>query len=201
MNRSAGEALPPIPWFWFILVGAACTVLGIIGAVNLGMTYALTYYSVLFFGVLLMIAGFTQIFGAVFVRPWYGAVLQVLCGVLYLAAGAFAVTNEHLAASVFTLFLAISLIVGGAIRMLLAFLHGRVLSWILLALGGFIAMWVGAYVLMRWPWDSNWVIGLFFAIDLIFMGISWLAMGVNLRALDRAMRSGIPVDIVERGPE
>jgi uncharacterized membrane protein HdeD (DUF308 family) len=66
--------------------------------------------------------------------------------------------------------------------MVLAFLHRRVLSWLAVFVSGLITLLVGVFVLNRWPWDSAWVIGLFFAIDLISQGMSWLALGFHIRA-------------------
>jgi uncharacterized membrane protein HdeD (DUF308 family) len=193
-NPPAAPTLPTLPWIWFLLLGAVCLLLGIVGVVDLSLTEILTLYSVFLFGILFTIAGVAQIVGGLFVRPWISAVLQILCGILYLAAGGFAITEPGLAASIYTLLLAIALIVGGGLRVLQAFLHRRVLTWLMLAFGGLVSMLVGVYIFKRWPWDSTWVIGLFFAIDLIFQGVSWLALGVNLRALDRAIRAGVEVE-------
>jgi uncharacterized membrane protein HdeD (DUF308 family) len=197
-NPPAAPALPTLSWVWFIIIGAICTVLGLVGVVNVGMAYALTFYTVFLFGFLFTFAGIAQVVGGLFVRPWTSAILQILCGLLYLAAGGFAIAEPDLAATIYTLLLAIALIVGGAVRVVLAFLHQRVLTWLMLALGGIVTMLVGVYILRRWPWDSTWVIGLFFAIDLIFQGISWIALGANLRAHDQAMRAGVSVEITHQ---
>ncbi len=194
-NPPAASALPTDTWIWFIVLGAICTLLGIVGVVDLTVTELLTAYGVLLFGFLFTIAGVAQIIGGLFVRPWASAILQILCGVLYVAAGGFTITEPRLFETVLTLLLAIALIFGGAFRVVLAFLQMRVLAWLLLAFAGIVTMLVGIMILRRWPWDSTWVIGLFFAIDLIFQGSSWLALGVNLRALDRAVRAGVPVEI------
>jgi uncharacterized membrane protein HdeD (DUF308 family) len=191
-------AAPTLSWIWYVILGAVCTLLGIVGVVDLGMAYVLTEYSVLLFGFLFTFAGIAQMVGGLFVRPLTSAVLQILCGILYLAAGGFAIIEPGLAATIYTLLLAIALIVGGAMRVVLAFLHQRVITWLMLALGGIVTMLVGVYILRRWPWDSAWVIGVFFAIDLIFQGSSWIALGINLRALDRATRAGVPVEIQRR---
>src|SRR5437762_1868556 len=95
--------LPELPWLWFVILGAVCTLLGIAGIVNLGMTYALTYYSVLFFGVLFLINGVSHIIGGVFTRPLSSAALGILCGALYVLAGWFAITEPLLVAGIYTL--------------------------------------------------------------------------------------------------
>lgn len=195
-------AAPPRPlaltWIWFIFLGLVCTLLGVIGAIDLTVTEFLSAFGVLLFGFLFLIAGGVQIVGGLFVRPWPSAVLQVLCGILYGVAGSFAISEPKLATSIFTLLLAIALILGGAVRVVLAFQHLRTFTWIALAFGGILTMFVGAYILLGWPGDSVWVIGMFFALDLIFQGFSWLAMGANLRALDQAIRAGVHVEITDK---
>jgi uncharacterized membrane protein HdeD (DUF308 family) len=186
--------LPAIPWFWFVFVGAICLIVGLVGIVDLGMAYALTQYSVLFFGILMTIAGASYMIGAVFVRPVIAGLLQFGCGALYLVAGIFAIVEPLLAAEIYTLIIAISLIVSGIMRFALAFLHRRAITWLGMALGGFITIIVGVYILRRWPWDSLWVIGLFLAIDLLIQGISWVALGFNLRKVAQAMRAGMPME-------
>jgi uncharacterized membrane protein HdeD (DUF308 family) len=41
---------------------------------------------------------------------------------------------------------------------------------------------LGVLVLARWPASGLWVIGLFLGIDLIFYGIAWIAVALDLRA-------------------
>jgi len=106
----------------------------------------------------------------------------------------FAILEPELAAGIYTLLLAISLIASGIMRVLFAFVNRQALAWLGAALGGFITIIVGVYILRRWPWDSEWVIGLFLAIDLLFQGLSWIALGFNLRTVQRAMRTGMPME-------
>ncbi len=191
--------LPAIPWFWFVFLGAICLILGLVGVTHLGMAYALTQYSVLIFGILMTIAGASYMIGAVFVRPLIAGLLQFGCGALYLVAGIFAIVEPRLAAEIYTLIIAISLIVSGIMRFVLSFLHRRAITWLGMALGGFITIIVGVYILRRWPWDSLWVIGLFLAIDLLIQGISWVVLGFNLRKVSQAMRAGMPMEFRTSG--
>lgn len=188
--------LPAIPWFWFILIGIICTVLGILG---LGMTVTLTFISIEVYGFLLIMGGASHIVGGLFARPWSNAMLHGLSGMLYLLAGVFVVTEPLLVAGILTLLLSIALIVGGALRIVLAFQHRRVLTWLGLALGGLVTMLVGIYIFRRWPWDSVWVIGLFLAIDLFVQGLSWIALGLNLRVVDQSRKAGLPMEFKTKG--
>jgi uncharacterized membrane protein HdeD (DUF308 family) len=173
-----------------VLLGAVCAILGIIGMVDLGMAYALTVYSVVLFGILFVISGIAQFFSGLVVRPLARALLQFACGILYVLAGVFAITEPKLAAGIYTLLLAISLIVSGALRIVLAFLYRRVMNWLGLVLGGVFTMLVGGAILAQWPSDSAWVIGVFFAVELLFQGVAWISLGLNLRSAARAERAG-----------
>src|SRR5438552_249682 len=98
---AAPAPLPAIPWFWFILVGAICLIAGLLGIVHVGMAELLTQYGVLFFGILMTIAGAGYMLGSIFVRPWLAVILKFGCGALYLLAGVFAIVEPLLAVEIY----------------------------------------------------------------------------------------------------
>jgi uncharacterized membrane protein HdeD (DUF308 family) len=51
------------------------------------------------------------------------------------------------------------------------------------ALNGLITLLLGILVLAQWPVSGLWVIGLFVGIELIFAGVAWMALALNLRSL------------------
>jgi uncharacterized membrane protein HdeD (DUF308 family) len=167
-----------ISWGLYVSLGLLFLLLGVIG---LSMVYVLTDLCVFIAGYLLIIGGVAQIVSGVFTRPIGSALLQFIAGVLYLLAGGFVLSNPLLAEVIYTFIIAISLIINGAVRIVLALIYRRFLSWMVIVLGGVLTMVVGVYILNRWPWDSAWVIGLFFAIDLMTQGITWIIHGVNMR--------------------
>jgi uncharacterized membrane protein HdeD (DUF308 family) len=80
-----------------------------------------------------------------------------------------------------TLFLAISLLVGGTMRLIFGLVQdfaGR--GWVLL--NGLITLLLGVAIWRQWPESSNWVIGLFVGIDLIFSGWSWVMLGLLVKS-------------------
>jgi uncharacterized membrane protein HdeD (DUF308 family) len=178
-----GEAVVvQAPWYFYVCLGVVFLLLGFIG---LGMTYVLTMYTILVGGFLFIVAGAGQIVVGIFVKRGSSILMNLACGLLYLIAGIFAVTNPEHAAVVLTWLLSIVLIITGIARLALAFLHSQFLPWMLMIVSGFITILLGVYILNRWPWDSDWVLGLFFAIDLISQGVSLLILGVNLRTANR----------------
>jgi uncharacterized membrane protein HdeD (DUF308 family) len=173
------ELMPlQVSWGWYVGLGVLFVLLGLVG---LSMVYVLTAICVIIGGYLLVFGGVAQIVGGCFTRPFRSALLQILAGILYLIAGAFVISHPYLAEVIFTAVIAVSLIMNGAMRIILAFLHRRFVTWLALVFSGVITMILGLYILSLWQWTSMWVIGMFFAIDLIFQGISWIVHGVNMR--------------------
>ena len=52
-------------------------------------------------------------------------------------------------------------------------------GWIVAA--GLISVLAGLIIAMGWPVNSLWVLGLFLAIDLIFQGWTFIAVGLALK--------------------
>jgi uncharacterized membrane protein HdeD (DUF308 family) len=42
---------------------------------------------------------------------------------------------------------------------------------------------LGILVLAQWPVSGLWVIGLFVGIELVFYGVAWIALALDLRSL------------------
>jgi hypothetical protein len=71
-------------------------------------------------------------------------VVQILAGILYVIAGVCIISHPYLAEVIFTVVIAISLIMNGAMRIVPAFLHRRFVSWLALVFSGVITM-------ITWP--------------------------------------------------
>ena len=71
-------------WGWLLALGLVSIVLGTLG---LYMTFALTLASVLFFGVLILVAGVFQLVHAFTCTGWKSVLWHVLIALLYIAAG------------------------------------------------------------------------------------------------------------------
>lgn len=165
-------------WGWFVLLGIALLVLGVIAA---GNVLVATAVSVFFVGAMMIIAGIVEIIHAFGVKNWGTFIWWLLGGILYVIAGYFAFANPLLAAGVMTLFLAIFLIASGFARIWIGIssngLAGR--GWI--TLGGVVTALAGIIIAIGWPTNSLWILGLFLAIDLIFQGISYIALGFAIK--------------------
>lgn len=165
-------------WGWFVLLGVALLVLGVIAAGNLLVA---TAASIFFVGTMMIIGGIVEIVHAFGVKSWGTFFWWLLSGILYVVAGYLAFANPVLAAGVMTLFLAISLIASGLVRIWIGFSGRGVEGWGWVIAGGIITVLAGLIIASGWPVNSLWILGLFLAIDLIFQGVTYIGFGFGLR--------------------
>ncbi|WP_038360076.1 HdeD family acid-resistance protein [Bosea sp. 117] len=165
-------------WGWFVALGALMIIAGLIALANLMLG---TLVSVLYIGVMMAVAGVGQIFHAFGVKGWGAFFFWLLAGVLYLVAGAMVFNNPLLAAGVFTLVLGVSLVVAGIFRGIAAFQLRPHEGWGWLAFSAAITLLLGIEIMIRWPVNSVWILGLFLGIDLLFNGVAVLLLGLRLK--------------------
>ena len=80
-------------WWWFTLLGALLVACGTAAIVFPHLTVITTFAVAALLGVLLMVGGVATIVGAFFAGKWSSFLVQLLVGILYVAAG-FVIT-EH----------------------------------------------------------------------------------------------------------
>jgi uncharacterized membrane protein HdeD (DUF308 family) len=179
-SPQAGSDTAPLraKWGWIVALGVVYLLAGLIA---LGSVAMATVVSVLVVGVMMIIAGVAEVFGAFQIKSWGKFLLWALLGVLYVIAGFVTFQNPLLAAVLLTLVLGASLLVSGIMRIVLAFSMKRETPWIWVALSGVITLLLGVLILARWPVSSLYILGLFLAIDLIMAGAGWIGLGFGLR--------------------
>jgi uncharacterized membrane protein HdeD (DUF308 family) len=171
-------------WGWLLAMGIISVVLGTIG---LGMTFALTLASILFFGVLILVDGGLQFFQAFKCKGWKGVSWHVIIALLYVVAGIAIVKNPLFASAVLTLVLAWTIIAVGIVRSVIAFQHRGTGGWVWALLGGIVSILLGIMILAEWPVSGMWIIGLFVAIELIFNGWSQIMLALAAKHAVNAM--------------
>ncbi len=179
-GHSLGDAITEVrsKWGWFVALGIAFLVLGVIAFVNVVLA---TVVSVYYVGILMLIAGVAQFIHAFGVKGWGQFILWLLAGLLYAAAGVIAFTNPLLASAVLTLILAITLVADGLLRIWIAFKERSNSGWGWVLVAGIVTLLAGLVIAAGWPVNSLWILGLFLAVDLIFQGWSFIAFGFGLR--------------------
>jgi uncharacterized membrane protein HdeD (DUF308 family) len=170
-------------WGWLLALGLASIVLGTLGFY---MTFALTLASVLFFGVLILVAGVFQLVHAFTCTGWKPVLWHVLIALLYIAAGVDIMLNPARASLILTLVLAGILIAVGVLRGIMAFQLRPASGWFWPLLSGLVSIALGGMIVAQWPDSGLWVIGLFVAIELIFNGWSYVLIALAARKAAQA---------------
>jgi uncharacterized membrane protein HdeD (DUF308 family) len=164
-------------WGWFLVFGIALLLLGIAAIVR---SFSATIATMLFFGVLLLVACGIEIAQAILVGHWAGFFYHLLAAILFGVIGFMLVTRPVISAEALTIVMAAFFLVGGLFQLIASIavpLPGR--GWE--AFDGIISLVLGGLVLAQWPASGLWVIGLFIGIDLIFYGCAWIALALSLR--------------------
>jgi uncharacterized membrane protein HdeD (DUF308 family) len=180
-------------WALFLSVGVALMALGIVATLTAGLS---TIVAVDFFGWILVIAGAGVTIHAFWAKRWSGFFLQLLSGLLYLAAGWMLATHGELSAIALTLVIAISFVVQGAFRIGAA-LSTRIDGWDGLLVSGIITLLLGLMIWNEWPLSGVWVIGLFVGIDMFFYGGWFVSLALAVRTLGRAQDTDRSAEITK----
>ena len=158
------------------LLGVGLLALGL-GTVGLYMTFAFVVVDVAWYGGLLVLTGAVQATEAVALPAAADAriprTLRLALGLLYVAAGLYAVLQPAGAGLALTLVLGVLLMASGAVRAAWVLAReGRNSRGLGLALAVVSAV-LGLSILAQWPLSGLWVLGLFVSADLVAYGLSW----------------------------
>ncbi|WP_086770916.1 HdeD family acid-resistance protein [Streptomyces bobili] len=161
------------------VLGVILVVAGLVGLVYTGVA---TLTSMLLFGWLLLIGGAVGLVHAIEARGtgffWLGAIVAAL----NIAAGVVVIRKPDEAAAALTMFAALLFLTGGLFRLVGSMVvRGSQFGWTLL-LGAFDLL-LGILVLIDWPSSSQYVIGCFFSLALLFDGLGLLATGFGGRRI------------------
>ena len=170
-------AVPQKPG-WFLFLGVAYVFAGVVAVMS---PLVVTLFSVLFFGVLLLIAGIVTLIHAFWTRHWAGIALQLLAGTLSAVMGFLLIADAGAGAAVITIILASYFLVSGMFRLCFALFHSHLHHRGSLIISGLITLALGILITIHWPSSALWVIGTFVGIDLIFYGFSLITLAGALK--------------------
>ncbi|MGO4870824.1 MAG: DUF308 domain-containing protein [Roseiarcus sp.] len=179
--HSLGEAIEHLRGRWGAIV-AFGALLMLLGAAALVFTLAATIATVTLNGIFFLVAGVAEIGIGANAQSWRRYFLWMIGGVLYLAVGVICIVNPIFAMPLLTLALGAGLIAAAAVRAYLAFQlpADRPRGMVLIAAA--VTFLLGLIIIMRWPSDSVYVLGVLLGVDLLFHGAGWATFGMGLRA-------------------
>jgi len=169
-------------WGWFIGFGALVALMGLLA---LYLVVSATIASVFTIAIFMIIAGGTEIAMGLTGQTWSRFFLLIIAGLLYVVGGAFALAQPFLAAAVFTLILGIALVVTGCMRIYIGTHLGKPTRTMVI-LAGIVTAFVGLLIVLGWPTNSFFILGILLGLDLLFWGSSWIGFGLRLRAQGHA---------------
>ena len=168
-------------WWWFLLLGVLLAICGTIAIIFPVLT---SVAAITVLAVVLMVAGVATIVGAFWAGRWSGVLVQLLVGVLYVAAGFVVSEKPLISILMLTIFLAVSFIVMGAFRALAALMI-RFPQWGWALLNGVITLLAGVIIYRQLPLDALWVVGLLVGLEMLFNGWTWIMLACELHRLPK----------------
>lgn len=157
---------------WFLGWGIVLLLLGIFAITAAAFT---TWISVVTLGALLLVTGAILLIDSF--HYWWskenGFSWYFIMGCLYSIFGFACIINPMVAASVFTLLLAVLFIVMGIARVIVAQSY-QLPGWGWNLTSGLLSLILGIVIIVQWPASSLFIIGLFIGIDLFFLGWSYI---------------------------
>jgi len=178
--QTLGEGIRALraKWGWLVAFGVISMIAGVIALASVVMA---TASAVIIVGFMMLMAGAAEIVAAFNAKDWSHRILWLLLGALYVFAGLVCLQNPFEAATLLTLMLGIALIVGGLLRIFLATQMKQGTPWVWVVISGVITFLLGLMIVAKWPASSFYVLGIFLGVDLIFMGSSWIGIGLALK--------------------
>ncbi|MCB5164021.1 HdeD family acid-resistance protein [Streptomyces bambusae] len=166
----------------FALLAALGVVLVLAGLVGLVYTGFATLTSMFLFGWLLLIGGVVGLLQAVQSRKSNYFWLSVIVAAINLAAGFVILRRPEASAEALTMFAALLFLTGGVFRLAGALVVRGPNLGLALVQGAF-GVLLGVLVLAGWPGSSQYVIGTFFSLALLFDGLSLVTLGIGARRI------------------
>ena len=164
---------------WVIALGVIYVFAGLVALSSVAFAATVTVFMV---GIMMVVSGVAEVISAFQVRPWSRALLWVLIGGLYIAAGILAFENPMLTAKFLTLLLGLSLAASGIARVVLVATMKASPSRLAVMISALLTIAIGVVILLHWPVASLLILGVFLGVDLISAGISWITVGLGLKA-------------------
>ncbi len=151
-----------------------------VGFMAMGSPYLFSILIAQLLGAFALASGIISLILVIFGKHPGHRILDAISALIRIAAGIVLLACVASSVAVITLIFAIFLIVEGVLMTIGAFRMRDHPGWIWTLISGLAALILGIMVYYRWPSDSVWVLGFIFGINLLFNGISLLALGLSV---------------------
>jgi uncharacterized membrane protein HdeD (DUF308 family) len=166
-------------WWWFLLLGS---LLLVCGTLALAFPFIASVFAISFLSVLLLVAGVATLVGAFWTGKWGGFLVNLLVGLLYVAAGFVVSERPGISILLVTVFVAVSFMVMGIFRVLAAMVI-RFPQWGWTLLNGCVTFLAGLVIYRQLPQSAVWVIGLLVGLEMLFNGWAWIMLALEIKQI------------------
>jgi uncharacterized membrane protein HdeD (DUF308 family) len=166
-------------WGLILLLGICLVILG---CVALGCLPLFTAFTVIYYGVVLVVSGIIYAIESLMLRRWRGCIQGMLVALLDVVIGYFMLTYTWRAAMAMTLMLAIYFVVSGVFQIVTPLVVPYPYP-VLSILVGVISLGLGVAIFQNWREDYWWIIGLFVGVEMLVRGFSLIGLGLAARRI------------------
>jgi len=163
---------------WLLAFGILLVLLG--GTAVLFPVLA-SYATNLTVGFILAASGAVDLARSARMRTRKGLLLSLLNGALMLIIGVLLILFPLPGVLTLALIVSTFFLIGGVLRILLALQLQPFDHWGWLLASGILALLLGLLILLQWPTQATWVIGVLVGIDLLFAGFTSVALALSVR--------------------
>lgn len=164
-------------WGWMVAFGVLVSLFGVAALI---LDVSATIASVYTIAIFIIIAGAAEIATGIGAKSWGRFFLWILGGLLYIVAGSFALANPLIAAYFLTLMLGAGLIATGGVRIYLGTQLGKEVRGSVI-FAGVLTLIIGILIVVGWPANTPFILGILLGVDLLFWGLAWVSFGFRLR--------------------
>lgn len=174
-------------WWWLLFLGCLLIVGGISA---IAFPFFMSVGAAIVIGTILLISGAATVVTSFWTGKWGAFLVQLLVGILYIVLG-LAITEAPVQAVMgLTLMVAAFCIVAGIFRATAAFVI-KFPQWGWALLSGIVTTLFGIVVFRHFPGSGLWLIGTLIGVELLFNGVTWIMLAINVRSIPEIE---LPVD-------
>ncbi len=166
-------------WCWFLALGV---LLLVCGTLAVGFPFVASLVAIRALSIVLLVAGVATLVGSFWAGKWSGFLIQVLVGLLYVAAGVVVEDKPGVSILLITVYVAVTFMVMGIFRILAAMVL-RFPQWGWTLLNGCVTFLAGLVIFRHLPFAAVWVIGLLVGLEMLFSGWAWIMLALAIKRI------------------
>ena len=163
---------------WLLIIGILVIVVGIIGLVY---PQQFGEFSAGLIGIFLVIGGFLRMIFAGATGTFGNMLLRWLLALLMVVAGVWVISNPEMGLQGLTLIMGIYFIIDGIMTIFYSFSLRSFGAGSYLLINGLLSIAIGVLIFSKWPESSEYAIGIYLGIKLIFDGAALAITGYVLK--------------------